>query len=97
VLIVLIVIGGISSLTKPKATRSTEATITANAKTNTFKMTDMLGEEFTIYLRENPEVLENFDKVESLTGANTSTVSVRFGVAWKNESINRKIYLINSF
>ena len=60
-------------------------------------MTDELGEEFAIYLRKNAEVLDRGNKIEFITGGNTSIVSVRVGEAWKYESVSRKIYLANSF
>lgn len=96
VLIVLFVIGGISSLTKPKS-EATSSTETSTTKKNTFKMTDKLGEEFATYLQKNAEVLDNGNKIEFVTGGNTTTVSVRVGEAWKDESVSRKIYLANSF
>ena len=60
-------------------------------------MTDKLGEEFAVYLRKNAEVLDRGNKIEFITGGNTSIVSVRVGEAWKYESVSRKIYLSNSF
>lgn len=60
-------------------------------------MTDKLGEEFAIYLRENAEVLDNGNKIEFVTGGNATAVSVRVGESWSAESASRKIYLANSF
>ena len=60
-------------------------------------MTDKLGEEFAVYLRENAEVLDNGDKIEFVTGGNATAVSVRVGESWSAESASRKIYLANSF
>lgn len=97
IFIILVVIGGISSLTKPKSKTTSSAEKSATIKNNTFKMTDKLGEEFAIYLRENAEVLDNGDKIEFATGGNSTNVSVRVGEAWKYESVSRKIYLANSF
>lgn len=95
--IILVVIGGISSLTKPKSKTTSSAEKSATIKNNTFKMTDKLGEEFAIYLRKNAEVLDHGNKIEFVSGGNTSIVSVRVGEAWKYESVSRKIYLANSF
>jgi len=95
--IILVVIGGISSLTKPKSKTTSSAEKSATIKNNTFKMTDKLGEEFAVYLRKNAEVLDRGNKIEFITGGNTSIVSVRVGEAWKYESVSRKIYLSNSF
>ncbi|MFS9310696.1 hypothetical protein [Streptococcus parasanguinis] len=97
IFIILVVIGGISSLTKPKSKTTSSAEKSATIKNNTFKMTDKLGEEFAVYLRKNAEVLDRGNKIEFITGGNTSIVSVRVGEAWKYESVSRKIYLSNSF
>lgn len=97
IFIILVVIGGISSLTKPKSKTTSSAEKSATIKNNTFKMTDKLGEEFAVYLRKNAEVLDRGNKIEFITGGNTSIVSVRVGEAWKHESVSRKIYLSNSF
>ena len=97
IFIILVVIGGISSLTKPKPKTTSSAEKSATIKNNTFKMTDKLGEEFAVYLRKNAEVLDRGNKIEFITGGNTSIVSVRVGEAWKYESVSRKIYLSNSF
>lgn len=97
IFIILVVIGGISSLTKPKSKTTSSAKKSATIKNNTFKMTDKLGEEFAVYLRKNAEVLDRGNKIEFITGGNTSIVSVRVGEAWKYESVSRKIYLSNSF
>jgi hypothetical protein len=97
IFIILVVIGGISSLTKPKSKTTSSTETSATIKNNTFKMTDKLGEEFAIYLRENAEVLNNGEKIEFVTGGNSTIVSVRVGEAWKYESVSRKIYLANSF
>ena len=97
IFIILVVIGGISSLTKPKSKTTSSAETPTTIKKNTFKMTDKLGEEFAIYLRKNAEVLDRGNKIEFITGGNTSIVSVRVGEAWKYESVSRKIYLSNSF
>lgn len=94
---ILVIIGGISSLTKPKSKSTSSAETPTTIKKNTFKMTDKLGEEFAIYLRKNAEVLDRGNKIEFITGGNTSIVSVRVGEAWKYESVSRKIYLSNSF
>ena len=94
---ILVIIGGISSLTKPKSKTTSSAETPTTIKKNTFKMTDRLGEEFAIYLRKNAEVLDRGNKIEFITGGNTSIVSVRVGEAWKYESVSRKIYLSNSF
>ena len=94
---ILVIIGGISSLTKPKSKTTSSAETPTTIKNNTFKMTDKLGEEFAIYLRKNAEVLDRGNKIEFITGGNTSIVSVRVGEAWKYESVSRKIYLSNSF
>ena len=94
---ILVIIGGISSLTKPKSKTTSSAETPTTIKKNTFKMTDKLGEEFAIYLRKNAEVLDRGNKIEFITGGNTSIVSVRVGEAWKYESVSRKIYLSNSF
>lgn len=94
---ILVIIGGISSLTKPKSKSTSNAETPTTIKKNTFKMTDKLGEEFAIYLRKNAEVLDRGNKIEFITGGNTSIVSVRVGEAWKYESVSRKIYLSNSF
>ena len=93
---ILVIIGGISSLTKPKSKTTSSAETPTTTKKNTFKMTDELGEEFAIYLRKNAEVLDSGNKIEFITGGNTSIVSVRVGEAWKYESVSRKIYLSNS-
>ena len=50
IFIILVVIGGISSLTKPKSKTTSSAEKSATIKNNTFKMTDKLGEEFAVYL-----------------------------------------------
>lgn len=97
IFIILVVIGGISSLTKPKSKTTSSAEGSATIKSNTFKMTDKLGEEFAVYLRENAEVLDNGDKIEFVTGGNATAVSVRVGESWSAESVSRKIYLANSF
>ena len=97
IFIILVVIGGISSLTKPKSKTTSSAEKSATIKNNTFKMTDKLGEEFAIYLRENAEVLDNGGKIEFVTGGNATAVSVRVGESWSAESTSRKIYLANSF
>nr|DAN30957.1 MAG TPA: hypothetical protein [Caudoviricetes sp.]DAU02020.1 MAG TPA: hypothetical protein [Caudoviricetes sp.] len=97
IFIILVVIGGINSLTKPKSKNTSSTEKSATIKNNTFKMTDKLGEEFAVYLRENAEVLDNGDKIEFVTGGNATTVSVRVGESWKAESVSRKIYLANSF
>lgn len=97
IFIILVVIGGISSLTKPKSKTTSSAEKSATIKNNTLKMTDKLGEEFAVYLRKNAEVLDRGNKIEFITGGNTSIVSVRVGEAWKYESVSRKIYLSNSF
>lgn len=97
IFIILFVIGGISSLTKPKSKTTSSTETSTTIKNNTFKMTDKLGEEFAIYLRKNAEVLNNGEKIEFVTGGNSTTVSVRVGEAWKYESVSRKIYLANSF
>lgn len=97
IFIILVVIGGISSLTKPKSKTTSSAEKSATIKNNTFKMMDKLGEEFAVYLRKNAEVLDRGNKIEFITGGNTSIVSVRVGEAWKYESVSRKIYLSNSF
>lgn len=97
IFIILLVIGGISSLTKPKSKTTSSTETSDTIKNNTFKMTDKLGEEFAIYLRENAEVLNNGEKIEFATGGNSTNVSVRVGEAWKYESVSRKIYLANSF
>lgn len=97
IFIILVAIGGISSLTKPKSKTTSSAGKSATIKNNTFKMTDKLGEEFAVYLRKNAEVLDRGNKIEFITGGNTSIVSVRVGEAWKYESVSRKIYLSNSF
>lgn len=97
IFIILVAIGGISSLTKPKSKTKSSAEKSATIKNNTFKMTDKLGEEFAIYLRENAEVLDNGDKIEFVTGGNATAVSVRVGESWSSESVSRKIYLTNSF
>ena len=97
IFIFLVIIGGISSLTKPKSKTTSSAKDSATIKNNTFKMTDKLGEEFAVYLRENAEVLDNGDKIEFVTGGNATTVSVRVGESWGTESVSRKIYLANSF
>lgn len=97
IFIILVVVGGISSLTKPKSKTTSSAEKSATIKNNTFKMTDKLGEEFAVYLRKNAEVLDRGNKIEFITGGNTSIVSVRVGEAWKYESVSRKIYLSNSF
>ena len=97
ILIILVAIGGISSLTKPKSKTTSSAEKSATIKNNTFKMTDKLGEEFAVYLRENAEVLDNGDKIEFVTGGNATAVSVRVGESWSAESASRKIYLANSF
>ena len=97
IFIILVVIGGISSLTKPKSKTTSSAEKSATIKNNTFKMTDKLGEEFAVYLQKNAEVLDRGNKIEFITGGNTSIVSVRVGEAWKYESVSRKIYLSNSF
>ena len=97
IFIILVVIGGISSLTKPKSKTTSSAEKSATIKNNTFKMTDKLGEEFAVYLRKNAEVLDRGNKIEFITGGNTSIVSVRVGEAWKYESVSRKIYLSISF
>lgn len=97
IFIILIVIGGISSLTKPKSKTISSAEGSATIKNNTFKMTDKLGKEFAVYLRENAEVLDNGDKIEFVTGGNATAVSVRVGESWSAESVSRKIYLANSF
>ena len=97
IFIILVVIGGISSLTKPKSKTTSSAEKSATIKNNTFKMTDKLGEEFAVYLRKNAEVLDRGNKIEFITGGNTSIVSVRVGEAWKYESVSCKIYLSNSF
>ena len=97
IFIILVVIGGISSLTKPKSKTTSSAEKSATIKNNTFKMTDKLGEEFAVYLRKNAEVLDRGNKIEFITGGNTSIVSVRVGEAWKYESVSRKTYLSNSF
>lgn len=94
---ILVIIGGISSLTKPKSKTTSSAETPTTIQKNTFKMTDKLGEEFAIYLRKNAEVLDRGNKIEFITGGNTSIVSVRVGEAWKYESVSRKIYLSNSF
>ncbi|MFS9236985.1 hypothetical protein [Streptococcus parasanguinis] len=94
---ILVIIGGIGSLTKPKSKTTSSAETPTTTKKNTFKMTDELGEEFAIYLRKNAEVLDRGNKIEFITGGNTSIVSVRVGEAWKYESVSRKIYLANSF
>lgn len=97
IFIILVAIGGISSLTKPKSKTKSSAEKSATIENNTFKMTDKLGEEFAVYLRENAEVLDNGDKVEFVTGGNATAVSVRVGESWSSESVSRKIYLANSF
>ena len=97
IFIILVAIGGISSLTKPKSKTKSSAEKSATIKNNTFKMTEKLGEEFAVYLRENAEVLDNGDKVEFVTGGNATAVSVRVGESWSSESVSRKIYLANSF
>ncbi|MFS9035442.1 hypothetical protein [Streptococcus australis] len=97
IFIILVVIGGISSLTKPKSKTKSSAEKSATIKNNTFKMTDKLGEEFAVYLRENAEVLDNGDKIEFVTGGNATAVSVRVGESWSSESVSRKTYLANSF
>ena len=97
ILIILVAIGGISSLTKPKSKTKSSAEKSTTIKSNTFKMTDKLGEEFAVYLRENAEVLDNGDKIEFVTGGNATAVSVRVGESWSAESASRKIYLANSF
>nr|DAS34146.1 MAG TPA: hypothetical protein [Caudoviricetes sp.] len=97
IFIILVVIGGISSLTKPKSKTTNSAEKSTTIKNNNFKMTDKLGEEFAVYLRENAEVLDNGDKIEFVTGGNATAVSVRVGESWSSESASRKIYLANSF
>lgn len=97
IFIILVVIGGISSLTKPKSKTKSGAEKSAIIKNNTFKMTDKLGEEFAVYLRENAEVLDNGNKIEFVTGGNATAVSVRVGESWSSESVSRKTYLANSF
>lgn len=97
ILIILVAIGGINSLTKPKSKTKSSAEKSTTIKSNTFKMTDKLGEEFAVYLRENAEVLDNGDKIEFVTGGNATAVSVRVGESWNTESASRKIYLANSF
>lgn len=64
-------------------------------KKESYSFTEAEAREFAIYFREHAEIIDLGNKIDFITGADSTHISARIGEAWKEESISRKLYISN--
>ncbi|MCQ9213142.1 hypothetical protein MU448_11280 [Streptococcus sp. O1] len=90
-LVSFIVVGVTAPNNDPKSPKVNESSY----QKDSYYFNENEAKEFALYFKEHAEVIDKGNKIEFIAGADKDYVSARVGEIWKDESVNRKIYLSN--